>query len=50
MGPNAIPRVYNKYGKSETAVEASNSAATSSLARTYIVKARVLLHSKPADR
>jgi hypothetical protein len=50
MGPNAIPKVYNEYGKSEIVVEVSNSAATSPLARTYIVEAKVLLHSKSADR
>ena len=50
MGPNAIPRVYNEYDKSETVVEVSSSAAISSLARTYIAEAKVLLHSKSADR
>ena len=46
MGPNAIPRVYNEYGNNETVVETPKSATTSSLARTYIVEAKVLCTSQ----
>jgi hypothetical protein len=49
-GPNAMPRVYSEQGSSETVVETSNSATTSSLASTYMVEAKVLFHSQSTTR